>query len=521
MKKRILAICMVMLMTITGLIGCGSDAGSEDTQGTTEKKFNMAISEMPEVLSPTDGTDSAMTYLQAMYERLYAEDADGNMHYYLAESYDVSADGMKYTVHLNPDAVWSDGTAITADDVVFTLSYYQTHAQSVVSTLQSGYSVAAVDEKTVEITMERPTGSFYSDLGSVRLMPSHVFEGNIDAVDGSEKLTGTGVVTSGPYVISEWNAGESMVLSAREDYYRGKANIETLNFIVMPEANSQELAFERGELSCLEISTVDVYDKFNTDDYNMTVFPAGKVVHLQYNPDGQEGNGLSDEERNAVALAIDREEIAAVAYGNDTLAMPANSCFATTQKYYNDEITHEQDVEGAKALVESTGLADKTMTIIYNNFAPGSENIAVVLQQQLTEAGMNVQVQGYDATAFYGRVFHTVMGITDAPEALDWDWAVGFDGGLYGDASAAMVSYAFMGLFGEEGSGMMLGASVTPDEAEREAIFKQAQVVVDQANTFISLVETNTVVATHKNVTGVDAVKSKPIFLDYWSLGIE
>lgn len=519
MKKRVLSLFLVAAMAVGVFTGCSSDSGEKEE---TAKVFNMPIGEMPEVLAPTDGTDTAMSYLQAMYERLYYTDADGEESFLLAESCEPSEDKLTYTLKLKDDLTWSDGEPITAEDVLFTVEYYQTYAQSVVSTLTSGYTATEVDEKTVELKLETPTGSFRNDFGSVRLIPSHVFDGDVDAVDGSEKLAGTEVVTSGPYTIAEWNAGESMVLKAREDYYRGKAAIETLNFIVMPEENSQKLALDNGEVSAVEITSVEDYEKYSNDDnYNVTVFPAGKVWHLLYNPDGQNNEGLSADERLAVELSLNREEIVETAFGDEVFAMPANTCFASTQEFFNEEITHEQDIDQAKELVASTGMADKTITIIYNNLSPGSEQMAVVIQQELTQAGMNVQVQGYDPTAYYGRTFHVVMGATDTAEATDWDFAIGFESGLYGDSSSNMVTRSTMGMLGEAGSGMMLQAYTTVDDAEREELFKKAQVLTDEGHAFISLVETNTVIVSPKNVKGVDAVKVKPIFLDYWSLDIE
>ena len=534
MKKRLFTLLLAMLMVVSMFAGCGSTADSGEAQApaqeqpqaekpaeVAEKVFNMAIADLPEVLNPADGTDSAMTYLLAMYERLYNVDADGNYHFYLAESCDVSEDGLTYTVKLRKDATWSDGTLITADDLLFTVAYYQTYVTSVVSTLTSGYTANKVDDHTVELVLESITGSFYDDLCWIRMIPSHVFDGNIDIVDGSEKLTGTGVVTSGPYTIAEWNSGESLILKAREDYYRGKAPIDKLNFIVMPDANAQKLAFENGELSALGISDVETYNKYNNENYNLVTFPAGKVVHLQYNPDGQQGQGLTDDERLAVELSLNREEIATAVYGNDVLASPAHSCFASTQAYFNADITHAQDIEKATALAESSGLKDKTITIIYNNFSAGSEGVAVVVQQQLAQIGVQAVVQGYDAAAFYPRAFHAAFGAFDTAEATDWDYAVGFDGGLYGDASSSMVTYSFMGLLGEAGSGLMLAAYSTADVAQREELFKQAQVATDASHYFPSLVETNVVIATQKNVVGADTIKISPFFADYWALDIK
>ena len=77
MKKRVLALCLIVAMSAGLAVGFGSESGDDGAEKTdkakktenTEKVFNMPIGAMPEVLAPTDGTATAMTYLQAMYER--------------------------------------------------------------------------------------------------------------------------------------------------------------------------------------------------------------------------------------------------------------------------------------------------------------------------------------------------------------------------------------------------------------------------------------------------------------------
>lgn len=105
MKKRVLALCLIVAMSAGLAVGCGSESGDDGAEKTdkakktenTEKVFNMPIGAMPEVLAPTDGTATAMTYLQAMYERLYCIDSEGEYTYFLADSCEGSEDALTYT----------------------------------------------------------------------------------------------------------------------------------------------------------------------------------------------------------------------------------------------------------------------------------------------------------------------------------------------------------------------------------------------------------------------------------------
>lgn len=522
MKRKSLAICLALVMAMGMLAGCGSDTSeSSDNSAGKAKVFNMPITTAPETLNPTANMDADMAVTQALFDCLYSTDAEGNTTYYLAESCEPGEDGMTFTLKLRDGITWSDGEDITADDVLFTVDYYQNFVSAAVISLTQGYTCEKVDDKTVTFQLEMPESSFQNDIGSLRLLPAHIFENDINAVDGSEYLNSEKLVGSGAYTIAEINTGESYVLKAREDYYAGQSAIETLNLLLMADANAQQMAFDNGEISCYEITTADDYEKYNTDDYNLTTYSSGKVLHLQYNPDGQDGQGLSADERKAIADAIDRNEIVDTVYGTDKLAMPADSMFASTQAYFDDSISHERDLDNAKQLAESTGLAGKTIHIIYNTTVVNGESIAVVVQQELAEAGIQAEVQGYDPSAFYTRVFHIMFGGSESAEATDWDYAIGFDSGMYGDASANQLTYASVGFLGENASGLVLQAYSTPDETQREELFKEAQKAVDEDGYWIPLAEEMTVIASQKNITGFEKNMQKPLFINYSAFDIQ
>ncbi len=518
MKKRFISLGLVLVMSLSMLMGCGSSDSSETEGASEEKVFSMAISEMPETVNPVENTDTVLTVAQAMFEKLFVTDANGEVTYYLAESFEPSEDKMTYTLKLRDNATWSDGTDITADDVLFTVDYYQNEAQMGLTTLQSGYTCEKVDDKTVNFKLDAPVGSFGTDAGHIFLYPAHVFENDVTKIAGSEYLSSEKMVTSSAYTVAEWNAGESFVLKARDDYYNGRPAIDTLNLILMQDENSKQLAFDNGELSCITISSKEDLEKYSTDDYDVYNFSAGKVVHLQYNAIGQKGAGLTAEERRAIELSIDRQEIVDTVYGSDEIAFPSYSMFASTQAYFDGDYKAEQNVEEAKKLAEANGLTEKTITIIYNTTNPTAEATGVVVQQQLAAIGVNAAVQGYDPAAFYSRVFALAIN-PESEEAKDWDYAIGFDSGMYGDASVNQLTYAAMGLLGEQTSGAFMQAYGTVDEAEKETLFKNVQAM--EEGYWIPIVEENKIVVSQKNVTGYDKVQLVPVFANYSFFEVE
>lgn len=526
---------MVLALTMVATVasGCSSSSSSSNStssvettsESTGDSTFTMRITEIPDMI-PLMGQETTASVMQAFYDKLYEVGSDGDNTYYLAESATMDDDGVTYTIKLRENATWSDGEKITADDLTFTMDYYLTGTTTIDSTLASGYTYEKVDDYTVKVVTDSPASSFYTDLGSIFMLPAHAFDNDITKIEGAACLKSTDLVCSGPYSITEWNAGESLVCTAREDYYRGKAQVETLNMVVMQDENSSYVAFENGELSYVTVTTAETLEKYQEAGYNTYSFPAGKITYLQINPSAEISE--SDDARAAISLALNRDEIISTAYGSEDLAQATSNCFATTQLYYDETLgEYEYNVEKAKELAQSSGLADKTLTLLYNNERANVEQIAVTIQQELATIGVNVEVLGLDSTAFFSRVFaRAFYGIDSEDENItNWDIAINGYSGCYGDASTNMMTFMYMG------SGNIVGASdetmsvfmqayTSADETERETLYKQFQKMIQDENSFIPLAESKLVMASQKNVTGLDNVKIFPQFVDYTQLKV-
>ena len=143
MTKKILALLLVIAM-LASFAACGSEqtetnppAGGETQAPATEAPageteaavvrdtFTMAISYMPSSLSPaSNGSDDYTTMTRPLYDKLFVENNDGGIDYYLAKNLDISDDGLTYTLTLRDDITWSDGTPITTKDIKFAMDYW-------------------------------------------------------------------------------------------------------------------------------------------------------------------------------------------------------------------------------------------------------------------------------------------------------------------------------------------------------------------------------------------------------------
>lgn len=521
MKKKFLAIvCIISILTTILLAGCGNKPEEKVEEKKEEKKesvLNVPIQEIPASMVPRNESDSNLLIFQALFDPLWLQSAD-EINYYLAKDVKMSEDGLNYTITLNSDMKWSDGKPITTEDIAFTIDYYQTCKPSAASIILSGYTYEIKDEQTIILTRESYSGAFLTEFGKVKIIPKHFFNGDVNNVEGNEKLQSTELVGSGPYTIVEWNAGESLICKARDDYYRGKANVETVNMIVMPDTNTQLAAFDNGEISYIEVTDGETLSKYeNNDKYNIYSFPSGKLLYLQINPDNE--LFANENVRKAISLALNREEIAKIATGSEKIAVPTTSCFATTQTYYSEIAPYEYDVEKAKQLVSETGLSDKTLTLIFNNERAYQEQAAVAIQQELNAIGLKVEVTGYDYTTYYDKVFGRMYKKIDK----DWTLAVNHCTDLNGERSSSQQSMLSWGVTGspEETINLTEEACSELNTTKKAELFKKVQEVIRDENSMMPFMEVNEVIVSQKNVTGLDAVKRYPIFADYTKIKVD
>lgn len=545
MKKRLVSLLLASMLAVTMFSGCGGNnegtadgtqnaaendtkAEGESSEGTAdgESTFTAALSYMPSSLQPSaQSSDDLVFAIRPIYEPLFAETADG-LEYYLADSLDISEDGLTYTVHLNENANWSDGEPVCADDIMFTIDYgVLVYGGPTSFTAINGEEVTfnVVDEKTLEIVLPQVYDNYVRTLSQFYPMPSHAFDNEPANIDDSGYFNTPDMATSGAYTVAEINE-DSLVYTARDDYYRGTPSVEKVIMKTIGAGSTKQLAFENGEIDYMRVSTAEDLAKYEAaaDQYNLYTVSEARLNYIQLNPNGSVMSTLSEDARKAIFLALNCEEIIDFAYGSDKLAVPANSLLTPDQSLYNPDCEgYSYNLEEAKALAEASGLAGQTLTYIYNADRSNMEAVATVVQQQLAAIGVEVKIESCDSATFFPRFFAG----TSSEQVSTWDLGTNGWDSERGTNCGQSYSYFTNRLcdcgFSDEVSNLVIKAMATADADEKQALWDEIQDKTLAEYWEYPLTYTNYIMVSQKNVTGLDSSSVIPEFIDYLAIQVD
>ena len=249
-------------------------------------------------ISDADRDLSALTYAGLM-----GLSGDGSFVPVLAENYEISPDGKTYTFTLRANAKFSDGSPVTADDVVYTVQEAQDEAlKSPEYAAWSGVSVTAVDSRTVRFTLSKPYAPFLG-LTTLGILPAKLWSG-ISSEQFPFSDLETNPVGAGPFKvgnISRDSSGliESVSLVANPDYVLGRPYLDGITFVFYARTEDLAAALKSGAVE----SAYDV-----TASKTLSA-PYARVFGVFFNP-SEKQVFAQPEVRKALSLAIDRQNIA-------------------------------------------------------------------------------------------------------------------------------------------------------------------------------------------------------------------
>ncbi len=277
--RRVLMAAAAAALVAAALPATSTSAGA-GIRATADGKttFTVGITQDIDSLNPFTGiVASAYEIYQLSYDTLtdYAQ-KDFSTEPSLAESWDVSADGLTWTYHIRSGVTWSDGVPLTARDVAYTFNrvrkgkYEQTNFGNYVSDLTS---VTATDDQTVVMKVKKPTPIMLSL--AVYILPEHIWK-DIDAkkVRSFANEPGPdGIVGSGPFVVTEHKRGQFIRLSANKNYWGGAPAIDELVFRIFNNEDSLAQALRRGEIDFADSLGANVFKSLESAD-GVTTVPA-------------------------------------------------------------------------------------------------------------------------------------------------------------------------------------------------------------------------------------------------------
>lgn len=446
MRLRTIVGCLFLCTLVLGVVapmGTSPVAAQSDEFScpATGGSFITAITDDPVSLNGIYANDGAsISVLSFIFNPLtlggenWGTDITGD----LAESWEVSDDGLTWTFHLHQGVLWHDGEEFTADDVVYTFETIQS-AEEDIAPFRPRFMEAdgtpvefeATDDYTVVAHLAEPRASFFTDI-SVPIVPQHVLEGQ----DLREGPFNRAPVGTGPFKIAEWNTAESIVLEANPDYFRGAPCIDRIVFRIIPDEQTQVSALQTGEIDFLpNIPGASVPQFQDNPDFTISIAEQDSLFQMFLNNSNPKFEDVRV--RHALMMAIDRQAVVDVV--RQGYGVVHNSHFDHVVPFYEQDKLggYDYDPEAAAALLDEAGITDtdgdgirdvdgEPWTITILSFSGGFRDYAdyaVVVQAYWQDIGIQTELEFGDLSTLVEQIYQE--RIEDKPfEVHTSGWSV-------------------------------------------------------------------------------------------------
>lgn len=344
-----------------------------------------------------------------VFERLVSWDENyANIIPALAESWTTSDDGLVYTFKLRSGVTWHDGTPFTAADIVWSYttllnpaivgSWQQVNLLSIkgAKALNDGSSteppaVVAVDDLTVEITLEAPSPLFIQQVAMPFILPKHLLESVPVETLFDDPYFSEGLVGLGPFKFTEWAREQFITITRFDDYYRGAPQLETIVARYFEQSSVSILAQENGEVDAIHLNNPTDIAAVTTNE-NVDLFPGPPMV-VQSLGVGKSPEILQDKRvRQAIVHAIDRETIIETFFSGT--AQIVNTPFLAEWVPMDGVNPYPYDPDKARALLAEAGWDnDTTLDLSAYYTDPFTGQLLAAFQQYLGDVGIKTEVR--------------------------------------------------------------------------------------------------------------------------------
>ncbi|WP_367714400.1 ABC transporter substrate-binding protein (plasmid) [Nitratireductor sp. GISD-1A_MAKvit] len=434
----------------------------------------------------------------------------------LAESWEISEDGLTYTFKLREGVTFHDGTPLNAEAVKFNFDrmlkedhpYHDTGPFPLAFYFSAVDEVTAVDDLTVEFKLKEPFAPFLSNLA----YPTGLIV-SPEAVKASGKDFGRNPVGTGAYRFEEWQANSRVVVTRNEDYWDGAPSLEAVIYRPITDTNTRIAEMLSGGLDVMVEVPPDSLQQFRDDaNFNVHEQAGPHVWFLILNM--KEGPFAKKEIRQAANYAINKKALVEnILQGTaEVAAGPTPPAFAWA---YNEELQpYPHDPEKAKQLLSDAGYDGEELTFYVTEGGSGMLDpiaMGTAIQADLQAVGMKVNIETYEWNTFLGKVNPGLEGkadmaemawMTNDPDTLPflalrsqaWPDKGGFNSGYYAN---------------EKVDELLNKARTSTDQEERAALYKEMQKIVqdDAPWVFVANWKQNAVTG-----AGVENFKLQPSF---------
>ena len=508
MKKRIF---LLLLIFCLGLGGCGKKEEQTKKKTTATEEMGVASKEamltlsmrIPETLNPLLNREETVDrILKLLFLPLLDFDESGKACPAVAQDWEFSADGRSLSMNLNSNIRWQDGTALTADDVVYSVNTLRNAPEDAVykqvMNYVSGCSKAGTN--SVVITFR---DSFSSNIDALRfpVIPAGYYSGQSD--------TNTKPVGDGPYEMESYQQASEMKLKASASYYGSTPQISEIRVKMTAGEETDINAFEQGMTDVLVTNAMDAGKYADESVSGMHQFTSNQYDFIGFNFRKELWKDKSV--RQAVAYAVPRDNLKESVYLNYA-AMTNTPINPKSWLYEENVATYEYNPTMATTFLKNSGWTDADKdgklekeisgirqslraTILVNQENTGRVQIASKLKEELTAIGFEVTLDKVDFETYQQSLesgqFDLVVGGWKCSEVTDLTPFFGTGGSLN-----------YIGYSDADMDTLLTAARTAVGEGQTLLAYSSLQKKLAEELPYISIAYRNQAVFASKNIGG-------------------
>lgn len=456
-----------------------------------------------------------------VYNGLVKYDKNMNTIGDLAESWDISTDGLIITFHLRKEVKWHDGRPFTAADVLYT---YQVTTDPKTPTAYAGdflkvKKAEVLDDYTFRVTYDKPFAPALISWGS-SILPKHL----LTDTDITKSPLTRHPVGTGPYKFKEWVAGQKIVLISNSNYFEGRPYIDGYITRIIPDMATLFLELRARGIDISGLSplqyTRQTENKLFRDNFNKYRYLSFAYTYLGYNLK----NPLFGDKRvrQAISYAINKEEIiSGVLLG---LGKPATGPYKPgTWAYKGNVKIYNFNRQKAKELLREAGWRDANgdgilekdgkpfvFELVTNQGNETRQKCAEIIQRQLAEVGITVKIRILEWAAFVNdfitkrRFDAVIMGWTIPPDPDAYD--------VWHSSKTAPEELNFISYKNSEVDELLEKGRSTFDQKERKKYYDRFQEILAEDQPYTFLYVPDSLIIINKRFRGIEPA---PIGLEY------
>ncbi|MCJ7623572.1 MAG: ABC transporter substrate-binding protein, partial [Anaerolineaceae bacterium] len=326
-KWQLVILCTLVLLALLFISACQPKTTPADVETSSEADevpsesepvtLHVATTYIWDTANPTFGW-YGYTLRYLIYDTLVEEAGISHFVPGLAESWEVSDDGLVWTFKIREGAKFHDGTPCTAEDVAWSLNWtLENEVETFSFYLYNFAEIVALDDTTLQVTLSDPVGNMEYLLMYVWILPKSVWgEMGYDEMMEFEDIS-AGIGT-GPYILKEWVESEYLILEANKDYWRGTPVIDEIVFHEYATEDAMVQALIAGEVDVIDlVPSTAIQTLMDDPNVEVPIMESTIIDELIINSheNGTQPASLWDPNvRLAIAYAIDKQSIINVAY---------------------------------------------------------------------------------------------------------------------------------------------------------------------------------------------------------------